>query len=301
MGKEIKFLMFSLLVFIVSCNPNFDREVEINESKYGILDNNVKQLSSSFLDDGKLKIGFVSDIEGALDNAADSALELEQEKVDFIVIAGDNYENENIRDALYPNSTDNVDEMIKGVEPYAKLGIPIFIIPGNHETKQVYDAAIKVLQEEYANVFDIRYNDADLIGINIVGMGGYHIRGFVEENGFLLTDKDYENSKKKILEFRDQNEPTLFITHGPPLSESDIDLVSGVGNVGDEKIRDIMNSDIGEVINIHGHIHEGGRSFAEYKSGPAYNVAAITSYKNKNPANIGLLTLENRVSFVQDS
>jgi len=250
--------------------------------------------SSSFLDDGEVHIGVVSDIEGAVENAKISAEKLRKENVDAVIIAGDCYENEKIRrNPLYPNSTNNLEEMVEGIRPYAELGVPVFVIPGNHESQVVYHHAMNKLKREYPRVFDIRNASVDLEGVNIVGLGGYHDKRFTDPNGFILTPDDYKTAIDMLFSFQDQDELTLFVTHSPPKSKSKIDYVPEAGHVGDENIKDIMNIDFEEKVNnIHGHIHEGGGNIDHfgYKAGMAINVSSITDYNNPDAPNTGLVS-----------
>ncbi len=269
------------------------RDVSVNGSDYSISGSEILQKKSSFLDDGEINIGVVSDIEGAVKNAEISANRLAKQNIDAVVIAGDCYENEDIRrNPVYPNSTDNLHEMIDSIEPYAKLGVPIFVIAGNHEVQSVYNDAIKELQEEYPNVFDINEKAADLKGVNIVGMGGYHHPRFTTRYGFLLDNGDYKRAEEDIDELQSQKEPIVFVTHGPPKSDTRIDYVRGAGHVGDDSIAKIMDSNLGDIINVHGHIHEGGGASDKYKAGVAINVASIISYMNKG-GQTGMITIKN--------
>ena len=262
------------------------------------LGNFVAQNSGEFIEDGQVKIGIVSAIEGALDNARNSAAKLRGvEGLDAVIVAGDCYENEDIRrNPSYPGSTDNVNEMIDGIKPYAELGVPVFVIAGNHEVQSVYNEAIGRLREEFPNVFDINDETVDLEGLNLVGMGGYHHPRFTDVNGFLLNGNDYERAFSDLKELQSQNEPTVLVTHGPPKASgsSRIDLVRGAGHVGDESTREIMQSpDLSDVTNVHGHIHEGGRNSFGYRAGKSHNVAAVTSFMNRRGPNTSLLTIED--------
>lgn len=291
--------LISVPLFLYSCDSN--KNIGINGSKYSIEKEKIVQTESSFLEDELIKFGLVSDIEGAIENARVSAKKLKQENVDGIIIAGDCYENENIRrNPLYPNSTDNLTEMFEGIKPYAELGIPIFVIPGNHESKKVYDETISKLNDIYGNVFDIKGKSVDLGGLNFVGMGGYHHPRFTEPNGFLLNEGNYSKAEKSIKEFQEQGELTVFVTHGPPKSNKKIDYVQGAGHVGDVKIAKIMDkNNLEKILNIHGHIHEGGRNGAKYNSGVALNIASVTDYSNPQGSNTGLLTIteEGKVDY----
>ena len=93
----------------------------------------------SFLDDGIIKIGLVSDIEGSIRNAQIAANRFADQNLDAIIIAGDTYEDEQRRrNPLYPNSTDNVQEMVDGITPYAGFGVPVYVIQGNHESINLF-------------------------------------------------------------------------------------------------------------------------------------------------------------------
>ncbi|MDP2672452.1 MAG: metallophosphoesterase [Nanoarchaeota archaeon] len=290
----LKFAMIPALVYTLgSCEKQ--KTLKINNSTYDIHAQEIIQTKSSFLEDDTIKIGVVSDIEGAIQNAQVSAKKLQKEKVDVLIISGDCYENESIRrNPLYPNSTNNLEEMIAGIKPYAEIGALVLIIPGNHEKKDIYKKAINKLKEDYPNVFDIKNKSVDLKDFNIVGMGGYHDSRFMDSEGFLLEKGDYEKALNSLQKFQNQNEPTIFVTHSPPKSNSKIDYVHGAGNVGDSEIEKIMNNkSLDKIVNVHGHIHEGGRNVAKYKSGVALNVASITSYMNQKGVNTPLLIIKD--------
>jgi Icc-related predicted phosphoesterase len=277
--------LLSIPAFLFSCNNS--KNIDIKGSSYEISKDKIIQTSSSFLEDSLIKIGLVSDVEGAIGNAKSSAEKLKRVSVDAVIIAGDCYENENLRrNPSYPNSTNNSKEMFEGIKPYAELGVPVFVVSGNHETKEIYEKSIEKLKEFYPNVFDINDKSVDLKGLNIVGMGGYHDSRFISQNGFLLDDKNYDKAKESLENFQEQKEPSIFVTHGPPKSNSKIDYVYDVGHVGDNKISKILNNkNLENVVNIHGHIHEGGRNGTKYNSNVAINVASITDYNNSKGAN----------------
>lgn len=281
-NKLASLLSIPLFVFSGSCNNS--KNIHINNSSYKISKDKIIQTPSSFLEDSLIKVGIVSDIEGAIPNANSSAKKLKKENIDAIIIAGDCYENENIRkNPLYPNSVDNSEEMFEGIKPYAELGKPVFIIPGNHETQKVYSKTIKKLKKDYPNVFDINNKTIDLQGLNLVGMGGYHNQKFMPREGF---ETNYKKSKNALVEFQSQGEYIIFVTHGPPKSNRKIDWVSGAGHVGDKNMAKILNrSDLEKIVNVHGHIHEGGRNADKFKSGYSINVSSITSYNNDKGSN----------------
>ena len=296
--KKLKSLLAIPLLFspLTSCISNESKfELQINGNTFQVQNGDVNHLYGSFLDDDAIKIGVVSDIEGAVTNAVTSAEKLKRQNVDAVILAGDNYENEQLRGglSLYPNSTNNLEEMVNGITPYAELGVPVFVIPGNHESQEVYTKSINKLRESFPNVFDIKYNVADLKGVNIVGMGGYHHPKFTVSDGYLLEKEDYENAAKYLKKLQRQSEPNIFVTHGPPLSTGKIDYIHGVGNVGDRNTTAIMKSDLVSIVNVHGHIHESGRSQIEYGSGISINTSSITEYMNGKGPNTGLITISD--------
>jgi Icc-related predicted phosphoesterase len=299
MNRVIKYLTIPIIAGAIAfsgCSKKEEaKEISIQGSAYSISANDIVQTKSSFLNDGAIKIGVVSDIEGAIQNAKTSANKLKSQNLDAVIIAGDCYENEEIRrNPVYPNSTNNLQEMVDGIEPYAELGVPVFVIAGNHEVQSVYNKAVKKLQKMYPNIFDINERSVDLKGANIVGMGGYHHPGFTPRNGFLLSNSDYSRAKEDLKELQVQEEPTIFVTHGPPKSKTLIDYVQGAGHVGDKNIQRIMDSsNLEGIINIHGHIHEGGRNSDKCNSGIAINIAAIADYNNQKGANTGLISIRD--------
>lgn len=295
MKNMIKESLTGLLGIALLGGCGFSRENEwevlkINESEYRVSYEKIVQTKSSFLDDNVVKIGAVSDIEGNLEKAVGTAEVFRNENVDAVVIAGDCYENEKIRTkAKYPESRDNVHEMIAGIKPYAFLGVPVFVIPGNHEEINVYNEAISNLRANYPNVFNINNKEVDLIGINMVGMGGYHDKRFTSPEGFHLRREDYEKALASLKGLYQQGEQTILVTHSPPFSNTKIDYVENVGNVGDKAISYLLVQGLEKIVNLHGHIHEGGGSCARFGENLAINVASVGDY-NTHGGNCTILT-----------
>ncbi len=281
-------LLFLLVTF--GCAQNTDMDIAGNTFQSS--QNAIAQTRSAFLDDGAIKIGIVSDIEGSIENAQSTSQRLKSERLDAIIIAGDVYENEQIRrNPLYPNSTENIKELVKGISPYAELGVPVFVIPGNHETKTEYAQGINELRKKHQNMFDITSTAVDAQGVNIVGIGGYHDRNFIAQGGFQISDKDYARAKKAITKFELEDDIIILVTHSPPRTSGKIDYVQGTGNVGDSRINELLTSS--KIINVHGHIHEGGGNTAAVGNSIAINVASITSYNNPNAPGATVITISN--------
>ncbi|HLC98126.1 MAG TPA: metallophosphoesterase [Candidatus Nanoarchaeia archaeon] len=250
----------------------------------------VEQHRNDFLQDGSIHFGIVSDIEGHLAGAEIAVEYLRREEsasgnaLDAIIVAGDVYENEAIRrNPLYPHSTDNIQEMVVGLQPFAELGVPVFIIRGNHEEERVYQEGLRQLQQMNPEIFDISDATLDFAGMNIVGRGGYHDARFLAEAGRLLIEEDYASARRELERLQEQNEPIFFVTHGPPRATTVIDYVPGFGHVGDQNLTRILNdSTLRNIVHLHGHIHEGGGNEEQFPAGTSMNVASITQYQNPN-------------------
>ncbi|MEK6927192.1 MAG: metallophosphoesterase [Nanoarchaeota archaeon] len=234
--------------------------VEVSGSKYNVSANKIVQTKSSFLDDGVIKVGVISDIEGAVDSVSNATKIFQNERVDVVLVAGDLYSDF----ARQARSQSNVKNGTKVLEPLVGIGVPVYIIPGNHESRKDYTQIIENFKGN-KNVFDLNDRIADLQGVNIAGLGGYHDSRFTSPYGFLISDSQYERLEGRLKKGNEQSEPTLILTHGPPKSDTKIDYVPNVGNVGDSRLAEILSSNP-NAINLHGHIHEGGGNIANYGS-----------------------------------
>jgi len=241
--------------------------------------------------DGKVRVGMVSDIEGAIDNSEIAANKLSRSNIDLIVIAGDTYENEQKRrKPKYPNSTDNLAELVEGIEPIAKLGVPVYVIPGNHENITIYNQGIFRLQKRYPNVINADGKSFDLDGLNIVGMGGYYNSNSVAQGGKVLEKSDYQKARGQLMSFHD-SDMTVLITHSPPKTDRKIDYVYGVGNVGDANITALMTAK--SIFVVCGHIHERGGNWTEIGDSSAWNAASVTNYSNPNAPAASVFEINN--------
>ncbi|MGE4554023.1 MAG: metallophosphoesterase [Desulfovibrionaceae bacterium] len=195
--------------------------------------------------DGEIRMAALSDVEGAVADARVAAAALAGHGVDFVVIAGDLYEDEGHRKhPMFPDSTDNVREMVDGVRPFAELGVPVYVIPGNHESRAVFGAAMDILAVQCPNVRDINGRGVDLDGLNLVGLGGYYLAGRGAPDAFVLEPEDYVAARERINAFlaEQPGEPVVFLTHSPPLSRGAEDYVDGFGHVGDPGLAALLDA-----------------------------------------------------------
>jgi Icc-related predicted phosphoesterase len=238
----------------------------------------------------EIKLGVVSDIEGAIDEAKKSALKLKQEDVEAIIIAGDNYENELIRHNPMFHEPNKLKQMKQGILPYVELDIPVYIIPGNHESSVIYKKAIREIRKIHKNLIDIHMKTIKKKDFAIVGFGGCFDFMITDPEGVVPGQKEYK--KVKVMLQKVTKKPLLFVTHVPPKSRENIDFVPGYDHVGDSEIRKLMTC-TKNIVNIHGHIHEQGGQFSYYKTNIAINVASITPFHNYRGSNTAILRMFN--------
>ncbi|MFW6230683.1 MAG: metallophosphoesterase family protein [Nanoarchaeota archaeon] len=246
------------------------------------------------------KIGVLSDIEGSIEYAQKAAGKLKQEDIDCIIIAGDSYENHEIKyHPRFPYEKDKRRQMKQGLLPFVKLGVPVYIIPGNHENKNVYRNVLKELRKKHKNLFDITGKTVKRPSFAIVGLGGFHDFMLSDPDALLIEKRDHKKAEKEIKKLSGK-QPIIFVSHGPPLSTAFIDMVDGFGHTGDVEITRILDENVQDVINIHGHIHERGGEYEKFRSGISINIAAITDFRNKRFSNTAVIELVDDKAFYRE-
>ena len=242
--------------------------------------------------DGEIRLAAMSDLEGFEGFSKMIAEELAGRGVDLVVVAGDLYEDEGHRKhPVLPDSTDNVAEMVADLRPLAALGVPVYVIAGNHESRAVYAAAMAVLARECPNVVDINARSVDLDGLNIVGMGGYHQAGRGAPDAFVIGPEDYARARANLADFAatQPGEPVVFLSHSPPLGAGNEDYVEGFGvngHTGDPALAAIL--DELPCWHLCGHIHQRGGEQEAFARGVSRNVASVTPYYNPGAPNVTL-------------
>lgn len=246
-SKEVQAVSVFLVILLVSCTqkPSWATEGE-----------KLVQLSGSPI----RKLGVLSDIHGDLNKLDALLAQLKKSKVDGILVAGDLVLNEELRYGR-PDAFEDGEELAQVLDHLEEAGIPLWVIPGNHEEQGVYEEAFK---KERRGLWDLaHFRLVDLKGINIVSLPGYYLREqgpyqFLPKDGFFLSEVEIQSLPERFSKFKDRD-PFLVITHGPPKSsiENGVDVVPGVGHIGSEALRTALIENK-VALAVFGHIHEGG-------------------------------------------
>ena len=126
------------------------------------------------------------------------------------------------------------------------LGIPLFIIPGNHESVE----ELKIYGRDMKNIKEIHLKPAIFHSVYLIGCGG---------GGFTPQHAEFEMSEKKFsaamkhLRMKDHKYKTILVTHQPPF-ETSLDAIYGE-HVGSTSIRKFIEKNQPDFC-ITGHIHE---------------------------------------------
>jgi len=240
---------------------NLDSVVErtINNVQYRFEGNKVTQLTED--EDDIAKYAVLSDIHGQVERALIFAKTFKKQGVDGFIIPGDIVLNERLRYGRN-DSRDDQEEIEQVLEAIAELGLPIFVIAGNHEKKTDYQKALANISKDYDNVIDMtKYRIFDGDDIDFVSMSGYQTfsipgRQFIPDDGH-YADPEYIEQTGKLREGLD--DPVILITHGAGKTnaKSSPATISTGRDVGDQNTTDMMQKyDI--PFSVVGHIHEAG-------------------------------------------
>jgi len=190
------------------------------------------------------KFGVISDIQGeSLENII---TQFHTYQLHGVIVAGD------ISDMH--NDLDDYDEIYNSLEQLLELQVPLFVIPGNHESQEDYYNAINAINN--SNIIDMsKGRVVEYKNINMISLPGYNIEDYVIKDGFLYNDSEIlfleELVNKSLI--------NILISHNPAKGthEHSIDTITTGENVGNELLREVMlNNNINFA--VFGHIHEAG-------------------------------------------
>ncbi len=174
-------------------------------------------------------IAFV-DVHGEIGRVKEIAEKAKHEKVDALICAGD---------LTFFGTA--LDELIKKLD----IGLPLLIIPGNHE----FPEDIKGAAKKHNFVKNIHANTFTLASCMFFGLGGSKITPF--STPFEMDELEIE---KKLSKFsKKKTEKLILVTHETPLNTR-LDSVDGM-HLGSSAIRKFIEKNQPAYC-ICGHFHE---------------------------------------------
>ncbi len=243
-------------------------EKTINGHEYRFEGNKVTEITSD--EDYQAIYGIISDAHGKAEKAKFFADEFKKRGVDGIILTGDLPSNEGLRYGK-PDSKADKAEIKEVLEAVAQTGLPVFAIPGNHEKKPVWEAALAEVTAAYTNVIDMTkfrvFNGDDADFVSLPGYQTLKIPGrqFIPDDGYWAT-WEFIQTAGKLREGLD--DAVVLVTHGCGKTGSPGPATIYNGrDVGDRATTQMM-MDSNIPFAVCGHIHEAGGLAATYDGKP---------------------------------
>ncbi|PIN73763.1 hypothetical protein COV20_06100 [Candidatus Woesearchaeota archaeon CG10_big_fil_rev_8_21_14_0_10_45_16] len=264
-------LVGALALGSVGCkdNENLESKVKqttpitrtINGEEYRFEGNKVSQLSSD--EDNQARYGVISDAHGEVEKARAFAQKFKEMGVDGIILPGDMPSNETLRYGRRDSNPDK-NEIKQVLEAVAETGLPVWVIPGNHERKSDYESALAEVTAKYENVIDMTqfriYDGDDADFVSLPGYQTFRIPGrqFIPDDGY-WAKQDFIRATGKLREGLDDS--VVLIAHGAGKTETDrkagpATVYSG-NDVGDATTTEMMKAN-NIAFAVVGNIHEAG-------------------------------------------
>ena len=254
--KLFKWLLaFFLASSLVGYGKNATQEIrKINNIEYEI---NINKLTQKTEDEDKVaSFGVISDTHGFYENVNVFSETFKKQGLDGIIMLGDYAQH--FRKKPHPDLRD-YDEIVMCLEAAAKTGLPVYVVPGNHDMRKDYERAINQLFKKYIHIFDlskIRIVDGDDFDFVSNPFGtdftylGESFRGTLEQ---IRQIKEYA----KLL--KNDDDPEVLVSHQQPRcnGKGGIDMTFDGKNVGEETLDKIMK-ECEIKLSASGHIHEAG-------------------------------------------
>lgn len=191
--------------------------------------------------------GVLSDIHGNVNNTAFFVRYFVGKGVDGFLLPGDIVEH-------FRNNVPDDKELNDILQIVASSGLPVFVIPGNHETKEVYNNVLSKLGKD--NVIDMaKIRRVDMELVTILSLPGYNIASFVAEDGFMFGEKELD----MLRSFSHTRQKKILFSHQIPKSKraGGIDNAYSLNHAGDATLASIMAEEKIDV-SVGSHIHEAG-------------------------------------------
>jgi Icc-related predicted phosphoesterase len=225
--------------------PAKPRVETINDRQYEVYPDKVIQLSEDL--DKTAKFGVIADAHSCPNNVEKFVNEFKRQGLDGIVMLGD---YATIRLALPTFRFDPYSSIVKCLDSAAKTGLPVYVIPGNHDLSIFYRRAIHSLHSKHNNVFDMRLikyvdgDDFDMIVNPKINHNYHSLKNLLSR---------YSSD---VSQLRKDDDPEILISHIPPSYKENTFakyLTDGV-NVGSKTLDEIMRSNQ-ILFSLSGHIH----------------------------------------------
>ena len=172
-----------------------------------------------------MKVMIVVDLHGDLKRLKKIKKKAMKEKVKYLIDAGDI--------SVFGRG------LVEALHWYHGLGIPVFVVPGNHETEKELRNSAKL------------FDNVKYIHKKVVILGEYAIVGY-GGGGFAMVDKEFERWGKKIAS-KLRGKKVILVLHGPPY-DTKCDLIYGE-HVGNKSYLKFIKKYKPELV-VCGHLHE---------------------------------------------
>lgn len=136
----------------------------------------------------------------------------------------------------------------------AETKLPVYVLPGNHELKYIYDGTMGKLQKRYSNLINLsKFSRVDAKGVNFVANAYGDSRNYIT-SGYYATESSYIELEK-LVKFQD-DDIVILITHQPPRcgEPNGIDASSKGIHIGNQRLDEIMKKNKMN-FSLSGHIH----------------------------------------------
>ena len=190
---------------------------------------------------------------------------IQKESIELLLLAGD---------LTTFGKTSQVQTVL---EEIGKIGIPIFYVPGNMDSKKSCDI-------ELPNIFPLHGRMKKYSDIHFLGLGASNRTPF--NTPFTLSEKKLAELLEQAFTKVPKGKPLFVVSHVPPF-ESEADKLHNGEHVGSSAVKEFIEREKPLAI-LCGHIHES-KSISKINStlcvnpGPARhrNAAIIEVIKNK--------------------
>lgn len=168
-----------------------------------------------------------TDIHSDLYSLKEIVKKAKKEKIDFLVCAGD-----------LTSFGSGLDYILKKLD----IGIPLILIPGNHEVPKQIEKA----EKKFKFIHNIHGKAYSTDSVTFFGCGGSSLTPFNTPHE--LKGKNFKN----LLKFKDTGKKLIFLVHEPPFDTKLDVLDKHIGNVTFRKFIEEHNP----IYCICGHLHE---------------------------------------------